>query len=108
MFFCMELPFCCICCSMRTKRKHFHRLLRAAELPEDLNPHLLAVRWIGGTDLVVEQHRGILRFDADEIRFLSEQGTLRVIGSALMLDVLTESSAYVCGTIRTLSFEEKS
>ena len=93
---------------MRTKRKHLHRLLRAAELPQDLDPHLLAVRWIGGTDLLIEQHRGILRFDAEEIRFASEQGTLSVQGTTLQMDCLTESSALIFGTIRTLSFEEKS
>ena len=93
---------------MNKKRKHLHRLLRAAELPQDLDPHLLAVRWIGGTDLLIEQHRGILRFEAEEIRFQSEQGILTVRGTGLRMDCLTESSALLFGTIRTLSFEEKS
>ena len=93
---------------MSKKRKHLHRLLRAAELPQDLDPHLISVRWIGGTDLLIEQHRGILRFDAEKIRFLSEQGTLCVRGSAMQMECLTASSALIFGTIQTLSFEEKS
>lgn len=93
---------------MKTKRKHLHRLLRAVELPQELDPHLFAVRWIGGTELLIEQHRGILRFDANEIRFLCEQGALTVSGEALRMDCLTESSALIFGTVRTLSLEEKS
>lgn len=93
---------------MRKKRKHLHALLRAAELPQDLDPHLLAVRWIGGSELLLEQHRGILRFEADEIRFLCEQGTLSVRGNTMEMERLTETSALIYGDIRSLSFEEKS
>ena len=93
---------------MKKKRKHLHALLRAAELPQDLDPHLIAVRWIGGTDLLIEQHRGILRFDEGEIRFASEQGTLTVAGGGLNMERLSETSALICGDIRSLSIEEKS
>ena len=85
-----------------------HALLRAAELPQDLDPHLLAVRWIGGSDLLIEQHRGILRFEADEICFASEQGTLSVSGGDMEMERLTASSALIRGSIRSLSFEGKS
>ena len=56
-----------ISCTMKQKRKILGRIHGSFELPQDLDPHLLAVRWIGGTDLLIEQHRGILRFDSDFI-----------------------------------------
>lgn len=85
-----------------------HGVLRAMELPQDIDPHLLALRWIGGTDLLVEQHRGILRFQSDTIRFLSEQGVLLVSGTDLKMDRLTETRALISGDIQSVSFEEKS
>ena len=93
---------------MRKKRKHLRALLRAAELPQDLDPHLLAVHWIGGRDLLIEQHRGILRFDNDEIRFASEQGVFAVHGVRLEMEQLTASRALISGDVRAVSFEEKS
>ena len=92
---------------MRKKRKHLHAILKAAELPQDLDPHLLAVHWIGG-ELLIEQHRGILRFEANEIRFASEQGTLTVCGDGLEMERLSETSALICGGVRSVSLEEKS
>lgn len=85
-----------------------HALLRAAELPQDLDPHLVAVHWIGGSCLLIEQHRGILRFECDEIRFASEQGTLCVSGSEMEMEQLTVFRALVSGEIRSVSFEGKS
>ncbi len=82
--------------------------MRAMELPQDIDPHLLAAHWIGGTDLLVEQHRGILRFQSDMIRFASEQGILIVSGNDLTMSQLTASRAMIFGDIRSVSFEEKS
>ena len=93
---------------MRKKRNRMHALLRAAELPQDLDPHLISVQWIGGSSLLIEQHRGILRFESGEIRFACEQGTLCVFGSAMEMEQLSVSRALIRGEIRSLSFEGKS
>ena len=89
-------------------KKHFtvDRLLRMMELPQDIDPHLLALHWVGRTDLLVEQHRGILQFTQETIRFNSEQGTMSITGSDLQMDRLTETRALIRGEIRAVSFED--
>ena len=84
------------------------RTLNALELPQDLDPHLVTVQWIGGRDLLIEQHRGILRFEADTIRFATEQGVLSVNGTDLQMEQLTATRARISGTIISVSIEDKS
>ena len=104
----MESGSVCICCPMKKNRNHLHRILRILELPQDIDPHLLVIRWIGGGQLLIEQHRGILRFDAETIRFASEQGVLVVAGTDLIMDRMNETSALILGDIRSVFFEDKS
>ncbi len=93
---------------MRKKKPVINRVLRLLELPQDLDPHLLAIRWIGGTDLLIEQHRGILRFTDEAVRLLCEQGTVEIAGKSLVMDRLTDTSALIRGDIQSVSFEDKS
>ena len=93
---------------MKKKSKLMHRIVRVLELPQDLDPHLIAVHWIGGSELLVEQHRGILRFDCNVIRFSSEQGAVSVSGNDLVMEKMTETSAMIRGDICSVCFEDKS
>ena len=92
---------------MKKKRQVLHRILRAAELPQDIDPHLLSIHWCGRSELMIEQHRGILKFSDEAIRLCSEQGILMILGKELLMDRLTETSAHISGNIQTLSFEDK-
>ena len=92
--------------SMRKKHEFLDRILRAANLPQDLNPHLLTVRWIGGTNLIIEQHRGILTFEEDRISFKSEQGILCVEGETLQMEHLTDMCASITGNIKSVAIED--
>lgn len=93
---------------MKKDRKLFGTVLRAAGLPQDVDPHRFFLQWTGGAECRIEQHRGILGFGKDRIRFLTEQGTLSVEGDDLMLVQLTEARAVVRGLIRSVSLEGKS
>ena len=93
---------------MKMKRVTVRRTLKALELPQDLDPHFVSIQWIGGRDLLIEQHRGILRFDSDEIRFASEQGVVSVTGSDLTMEQLTASRALISGDVKSVSIAEKS
>ena len=92
---------------MKKKRHTINRILRLIELPQDLNPHLLVVRWIGKTDLLIEQHRGILKYSDNLIRLLNEQGILMIKGHDLEIRRLAESSALICGEIQSIAFEDE-
>lgn len=56
---------------------------------------------------MIEQHRGILRFEADTIRFATEQGVLSVNGTDLQMEQLTATRARISGAITSVSLEEK-
>jgi sporulation protein YqfC len=91
------------------KKKRFrYFLIKNAELPQDLDPHLFFVQWAGAGELLIEQHRGILRIEDDLIRFQTEQGILTVSGQMLEIRALTESRSIICGTITNVSLEVKS
>ena len=83
-------------------------MLNAADLPQDLDAHRFLVQWYGQDECIVEQHRGILCFDSEMLRFATEQGTLSVEGQDLGLEVLTDSRAKIKGQIISLSIEAKS
>lgn len=104
----MDVPIRRIYCTMKRYAKLFHRVVRAADLPMDLDPHLFFVQWLGGNECMIEQHRGILSFAATQIRFLTEQGILTAEGEDLELEQMTASRAKVCGKIRSVSLEAKS
>ncbi|MBR0508115.1 MAG: YabP/YqfC family sporulation protein [Clostridia bacterium] len=92
---------------MKEKRL-FRRALHAAELPQDLDPHLFFVQWLGDRELLIEQHRGILRFEQNLIRFQTEQGILSVVGKNLEMDCLTTTRSLISGFVSGISLEEKS
>ena len=85
-----------------------YRVCKAAELPQDLDPHLFFVQWLGDRELLIEQHRGILRLESALIRFQTEQGVLNVSGENLEIVVLTESRSLITGSVTGVSLERKS
>lgn len=93
---------------MKRKRQVLRHILKAAELPQELDAHRFFVRWYGIDECQVEQHRGILCFESAKIRIDTEQGVLCVTGDSMELEALTESCVKINGQIRALSIEAKS
>ena len=104
----MECADSGISCIMKRKRKIIGRILGRFELPQDLDPHLFFLQWTGGGECLIEQHRGILCFDLNRIRFATEQGTIMLEGESLVMDRLSETRALVRGSICSVSLEGKS
>lgn len=94
--------------TMKGKRVFLHKILRIANLPQDMDPHRFYLQWYGVDSCAIERHKGILRFDETEIRMLTEQGVLVVSGERLTLENLSESAAQISGKIDALSVERKS
>jgi sporulation protein YqfC len=84
------------------------QVLKTADLPQELDAHRFFVQWYGADECMVEQHRGILCFDSNTLRFATDQGTLIVTGQSLELEALTDSRAKINGQIISLSIEVKS
>ena len=98
----------CISCTMKKKKQVFSRVLRSCGLPQELDTRQFFVQWIGGAECVIEQHRGILCFETQRIRFATEQGTIEITGDPLEMERLSESRALVRGKIRSVALEAKS
>lgn len=94
--------------TMNKDRKLFKRVLRGFGLPQDLDPHRFFAQWLGGAECLIEQHRGLIGFDRDRIRFETEQGILSVEGESLVMNQLSETRVLVSGGIRSISLERKS
>ena len=93
---------------MNRKQIGMSRILKAFGLPQETDPHRCSIQWVCGSECLIEQHRGILCFERDRIRFAAEQGTLTVEGEDLILDRLSESRALIRGTVGSVTLGEKS
>ncbi|MBR0081168.1 MAG: YabP/YqfC family sporulation protein [Clostridia bacterium] len=93
---------------MKKRKSLGARLRNTFELPDDLDPHLVLLTWIGREKLLVEQHRGVVGLDAGEIRLLSEQGTVVITGKAMQLSELSQSRALIEGEMNGIFFAEES
>lgn len=83
------------------------RLLRALDLPEEVDLSVVKCTMLGGSDLLIENHRGILRYDADCVRLMTTEGVLRVTGEALVLTEFGGERIYLRGRIAGWVFEER-
>lgn len=97
-----------ICCTMKRKRTVFRHILKVADLPQELDAHRFYLQWYGIDACLVEQHRGILCFDAKAVRLATDQGVLCISGDSLELEALTDSRAKITGQLEAVRIEAKS
>ena len=91
---------------MGKRRKKWKRVvLEALDLPQEADGETVKVTMIGRSDLLVENHRGILEYALEYVRLLSGDGVIRVEGRELMLSEFGAGRAYVRGNISGWSFE---
>ncbi|MGN0793346.1 MAG: YabP/YqfC family sporulation protein [Aristaeellaceae bacterium] len=62
-------------------------------------PHMTLT---GAERFHIEQHRGLIAYQPDEIVFLSEAGLVRVLGNALHFSMYTAAEALVSGEIHSI------
>jgi len=72
---------------------------RVLDLPQDVVLDLPRVTLIGGIQLTVENHRGVLHFASDSLRLAMEQGELEVTGRDLTIRSIGPEEVLVEGRI---------
>lgn len=82
------------------------RLLRDIDMPEETEPYIPKCTLVGKQRLLVENHAGVLRLDADCLRFSTGFGAITVTGSALLLEKLSDENALVTGTVECIAYED--
>lgn len=95
----------------RTMKRTVKRRARPAvklpdALPEDVLLGLPRISLRGNTRLYLENHDGILVYDADLLRVRTQLGVAVVTGKNFLLDALGEKDLLLRGTIESFRYEE--
>lgn len=69
------------------------------DLPQDVVQDLPRITMIGGVQLTVENHRGVLQFSPDSLVLAMEQGKLEITGKELVIRTIGKEDVYVEGQI---------
>lgn len=80
------------------------RLLTALDLPAETEPTVPKLTAVGRSDLLVENHMGVLQYDSAGIRLLTHEGVLEIQGEKLELSELAAGRAYVRGKLALIRF----
>ncbi|MGG1311842.1 MULTISPECIES: sporulation protein YqfC [Cohnella] len=83
----------------RVGRKLRRWTARILDLPQDVVLDLPRVTMIGGVQLTVENHRGVLHFSPGSLRLAMERGELEVTGKNLVIRTIGAEEVLVEGEI---------
>ncbi|KFN10110.1 sporulation protein YqfC [Paenibacillus macerans] len=71
----------------------------ALDLPSDLVYDLPRLTLIGGQQLYIENHRGVVNFSPEELHLALSQGTLEVEGKELVIKAIMPEEVVIEGRI---------
>ncbi|MDF2839247.1 MAG: yqfC [Clostridia bacterium] len=79
-------------------------LSNALELPKDIILDVARVTMIGSNHVIVENHKGILEYNEDQIRVNTGSGILIVIGSKLNIKSILQEEITITGEIDSVGY----
>ena len=80
------------------------RIGRDLQLPEEIDPALTRLTWVGRNALYIENHGGIREFSASLLRVETAGGVLRIEGEELELEEVGRNLLAVSGRIASASY----
>jgi len=83
----------------RVVRKLRNWTARILDLPQDVVLNLPRITMIGGIQMTVENHRGVLHFSSESLRLAMEKGELEITGNELVIRNIGAEEVFVEGTI---------
>lgn len=75
------------------------------ELPGDVINGDVKLSLVAGKQALVENHRGLLSFDSDQITLALKKGRLVLRGDGLYLSAMSAGRLLIRGRIRTVEWE---
>jgi sporulation protein YqfC len=75
------------------------------ELPKDVVLDLPRLVVVGNLQLIIENHRGIVEYTADQVVVAGHKGRLRIGGSQLTIGSIQEDLIIVTGELRSIVFD---
>lgn len=85
---------------MRVSRKLRKWTATILDLPQDVVLDLPRITMIGGLQLTVENHRGVIHFSPQLLRLAMDDGELEVTGQDLIIRNIGAEEVYVEGRIK--------
>lgn len=79
-------------------------MVEKLELPQDIVLGTPMLSMQGNTQLVIENHRGLLQYDSDNIRVRTKFFTVQVEGKALNIKEYRKDLLIIKGTIERMQF----
>lgn len=92
---------------MRVSRKLRKWTATILDLPQDVVLDLPRVTMIGGIQLTVENHRGVLHFSPDSLRLAMDSGEIEVTGRDLVIRNIGAEEVFVEGQILGVQLNPK-
>jgi sporulation protein YqfC len=76
------------------------------EIPRDLVMDIPKLTLIGRNELYIENHRGIIEFQADLLRINLSRGFIEIQGNNLEIKTLLPEELFLIGEINTIVFRD--
>lgn len=92
---------------MRVSRKLRKWTATILDLPQDVVLDLPRITMIGGLQLTVENHRGILHFSPQNLRLAMDNGEMEVTGQDLVIRNIGAEEVFVEGRIMGVQLHAK-
>ncbi|QJD83646.1 sporulation protein YqfC [Cohnella herbarum] len=92
---------------MRVSRKLRKWTATILDLPQDVVLDLPRITMIGGLQVTVENHRGILHFSPDNLRLAMDNGIMEVTGQDLIIRNIGAEEVFVEGKIMGVQLHAK-
>ena len=81
-------------------------LIEKLDLPKDVVLDMPKIIVIGKEEVTIENHKGILTFNEDEIRINSKLGPISIKGEGFEILYIATSTITISGKFASISYEE--
>lgn len=81
-------------------------LIEKLDLPKDVVLDVPKIIVVGKEEVTIENHKGILTFNEDEIRINSKLGPISIKGSRFEILYIATSTITISGRFVSISYEE--
>ena len=90
-----------------SEKLHINRLAEAADLQTELLPNQSLIEIFGDCRLLIECHKGILRYSNEEIIVSLKRGLAVVSGEKLSVALMNRNRLVICGLIRSVELKKE-
>lgn len=88
------------------KGKLLNKMVSALRLPPEIDLNLPKLTMYGRGELQLENHRGVLSYSEEELRFLTEYGIVTIHGANLQLLEFSMDRVSIRGRIDGWAYED--